>query len=82
MSGIRRPGLVIAGIVTVLLAAGGGIGYGWLFRNNIKPDKPAYLYVPTGSSYEELLTQLDSIGLLKNRQSFRMVARLRHLPGH
>ena len=34
-----------------------------LFHNNIKPDKPAYLYVPTGSSYEELLTQLDSIGL-------------------
>ncbi len=82
MSGIRRPGLVIAGIVAVLLAAGGGIGYGWLFRNNIQPDKPAYLYVPTGSGYEELLTQLDSIGLLKNRQSFRMVARLRHLPGH
>ena len=78
----KKTGLILGCTIAVLLAAGGGIGYSWLFSNNIRPDKPAYLYVPTGSSYEELLAQLDSIGLLKNRQSFRTVARLRHLPGH
>ncbi|MBO7624833.1 MAG: endolytic transglycosylase MltG [Bacteroidales bacterium] len=78
----KRIGLAVAVILAALMAAAGGIGYRWLFSNNIRPDKPAYLDVPTGSSYEELLAQLDSIGLLKNRQSFRTVARLRHLPGH
>ena len=74
--------IILAGTLAILLAGTGGVGYSWLFRNNIRSGKPSHLYVATGTDYETLLRQMDSLGLLKNRMSFRMVARLRHLPGH
>ena len=74
----------IAGIGTliVLLLCGGIAGYACLFRNNMQAEKPEYLYVPTDCCYDGLLQLLDSAQILRNSQSFRMVARLRKLPGH
>lgn len=69
-------------IALSMLLCGGSALYFCLFRNNIRPERSEYLYVPTGCDYEGLLCLLDSTQMLRNRQSFQLVARLRKLPGH
>lgn len=69
-------------ILCALLLCGGIAVYTIIFSNNIQLGRSEYLYVRTGCDYDELLRQLDSAQILKNKQSFALLARLRKLPGH
>lgn len=70
------------GILLILLLCRGIAAYVCLFRDNVRDGSPEYLYVHTGSSYEDLMAQLDTMQLLKSRSTFRLAARARRLPGH
>ncbi|MBO4282976.1 MAG: endolytic transglycosylase MltG [Bacteroidales bacterium] len=66
------------------LAIGGAATfYRMLFAPNVYPEKaPVCLYVHTGSSFDDLLHQLDTSDALVHLRSFQAVARWRKLPGH
>ncbi len=82
MKKTRKRHLCICGILLSLIVCGGIGCYCALFRNNVHPDHTDYLYVPTGTDYDGLLQLLDSGQVLRHSQTFRWVARLRHLPTH
>lgn len=63
----------------IVLIAGIGIayaGYHWIYGINTNHTEVQDLYIPTGSTYDELLEIIDATRILKNRKSFDAVAKL------
>lgn len=69
-------------ILAVLLLAAGAWGYRYykqLYKGNVRLTKneASYLYVPTGSSFNDLLDSLQSLKILGDRQAFVNAAQLK-----
>lgn len=67
-------------LISVLLLAGAGFAAYWLYINLYKPNVSfsgknyKYIYVPTGSNYEDLLSILFSEEVIKDHASFEFMA--------
>jgi UPF0755 protein len=78
---------MIYSVFMVLLFAGLTASYlFWMtvYKNNVTVTGEAevYLYVPTNSDFDDLLTNLEDSGLLKNAKTFRWLAFRKNLPNH
>ncbi len=77
--------VVVLAIVFVWIGACVGFLF-WsaVYKNNVtlKPDEKGYLYVPTGSDYNDLLQAVDASGYLKNMKTFKWLAQRKNLPAH
>jgi UPF0755 protein len=74
--------------VLVLILLLGGIKIASVYQRSYIPNirtpdrKPFYLFIPTGSSYQEVLDSIYSHNLVKNRKSFEWVALKKKYPAH
>jgi UPF0755 protein len=81
---IKRIRNVLWGIaigLAILVGVGGYIGYREFFFPNVKvPDKakPFYLYIPTGSDFEDVLHIMESQNMLLHPKNFEWAARKMH----
>lgn len=77
----RKPFLLVT-ILVVLIIIGGFLGYKW-YKNHLASnvtDQTAYLYIPTGSTFEDLMKNLEENAVLKDTSSFRWVAEKKEYP--
>jgi len=73
--------------LSVLIIASGTIGFlFWraVHKNNITltDGKVGYLFIKTGSGYDDLLIELNTINYLKNINTFKWLAERKNLPNH
>ena len=77
---------IIYAIVVIFLLAGIKIAavYHQVYSPNIATPqkKEFYLYIPTGSTYEDVIALLDSDNLIKNRQTFDWAAKRKKYPAN
>jgi UPF0755 protein len=77
---------IIYGIAVIFIITGSQIAsvYHKVYSPNIKtPDKNDYiLYIPTGSSYEDVLSLLDSGNIIQNPGTFEWAAKKKKYPDH
>jgi len=73
-------------MVLVLIAAGTVIIwlYSWIYSPSLlnTPEEKVYFYIPTGSEYQDVVEDLDSLGWHKNIKSFDWVARKKEFPSN
>lgn len=73
---IKKSTKIIIAVVVVIMLVGGIYGlslYKTYFAPNVNADE-TYLYVKTGSNYEDLLTTLQSKNIIKDIESFKKAA--------
>jgi len=66
--------LLIAGLIIACFL------YRAAFSSNIQGQSPAYIYIPTGSTYEDVLVLLEENKVLKNKKSFERIAKIKQYP--
>ncbi len=81
----KKKVFVIFIIVFVALAVVGYVFgskyYGYIYGPNVKVEnEPAYLYIPNGSNYENVLLILDKTGYISDMESFKLVAEHKKYP--
>lgn len=79
-----RKFLKITALVLLLLAlAGGGLAYWYGFRDNVSPDlKDGFaLYIPKGSTFDDVVQQLEEKHVLRSLSSFKLIAQIRRYGG-
>ncbi|MEO1435229.1 MAG: endolytic transglycosylase MltG [Bacteroidota bacterium] len=84
-SRLRKWGIRIAGLILVLALIGGVIGYSFyqkIFAPNLIIEQAANLFVPKGTSYEELLGRIKDAKILNDYDSFEWVANQKNLSAH
>jgi UPF0755 protein len=73
--------LIISGLS---LFVAGGIVAGFLYRAafscNVQGQSPTYIYIPTGSDYEDVLRILEENKVLKNKKTFEWLAKTKRYP--
>jgi UPF0755 protein len=79
--------IVLLAPILISLVAGGIFGYWFwssVFKNNVNPVKGevAYLFIATGSNFEDLKSNILKSNLLKNTNSFFWVANRKNLASH
>ncbi|MBE0639585.1 MAG: endolytic transglycosylase MltG [Bacteroidales bacterium] len=76
--------VTIASIVILAVALAGYIFYKTLFGNNVAlpANQSGYLYVKTGSAYNDLLLNVENSGLLINISTFKWLANRKNLHRH
>jgi UPF0755 protein len=83
-SGFFRKVIIAAIVITIGSSLGGAwLSWNYLWRSNVKssPDAGAmYLYIKTGSKFEEVMAGLRQSGMLKNEAAFEWVARWKGYP--
>jgi UPF0755 protein len=75
-NGVKKSTKAILAIALIVLAIGGFFGmkfYSVYFAPNVSGTEK-YLYIKTGSTFDELLTSLESKNILKNIESFKEAA--------
>jgi len=81
----RKVWYWIGGLVIVLVLAAGGVGLwlnSWVYKPSLinAEEEKVYFYIPTGSNYESVLYDLDTLGWLKNIKAFDWVAQKKEYP--
>mgnify|MGYP001499247115 CR=1 FL=1 len=73
--------ILISGILLLLLLGGVCVfvSYQKFLKNAVHPDAPKYLYVPTGSSYANLLLLIEKEHVLKDMKPFKQLAEYKKL---
>ncbi|OFX26445.1 MAG: aminodeoxychorismate lyase [Bacteroidetes bacterium GWA2_31_9] len=74
---------IIFSIFLVLIIAGGIIGYQYykkIYNPNIQIKDKDYLYIPTGSTFEDVVRIIENKKLVKDINSFEWVAELKKYP--
>ena len=83
-SGRRLIRYIFIAIAVILVVAGIRVAsfYKQVFGPNVQtPEKKEfYLYIPTGSTYEDVVALLDSENMIKNRQTFDWAAKKKKYP--
>lgn len=72
-------------VIVLILAAAAGILFHWaVYQNNVALDdeQPGYLFINTGSGYNDLVKNIRNSGLLLNVETFEWVAKRKNLPNH
>ncbi|MEM6726569.1 MAG: endolytic transglycosylase MltG, partial [Bacteroidota bacterium] len=75
----------IAGLCLVLLIVGGLVGYSMyqkIFSSNTTNQEATDLFVPKGTTYDELLDLVKDLDILKDAESFEWVANKKNLSAH
>ncbi len=75
---------IITTVLVLVLLVVAYFGYS-AYRNYFSPnvsDKEEYLYIPTGSTFEDLMQNLQENGILLDTSSFRWVANKSDYPGN
>lgn len=76
---MKKVLVMILVVVVVTGLAGGGWMYYALMAPNVKNDEGGWLYVPSGSTYQDLLVQIQKEEMLKDYFSFDFIAGLMKL---
>lgn len=82
----KRSGLVV--VLSFLVILSGLLAGGWLFlvfrhKNIVTPEgQTAYLLIPHGADFEQVMDSLTVNGFLKFEDTFRWAARYENLPSH
>jgi UPF0755 protein len=76
----RRRWWGLVSVLTLLLLAGLGMAYRWLYAANVRADAegPAYLYIKPGEEVNMVYNYLTAGGLLERPLEFVLLANLRH----
>lgn len=77
--------LVIGTILTVIIASAAicVLLYNRILASNVNvSDDAAYLYIPTGSDFEDVMSLLQRTGVLRDTATFRWVALKKNYPRH
>ncbi|PKP42094.1 MAG: endolytic transglycosylase MltG [Bacteroidetes bacterium HGW-Bacteroidetes-10] len=77
---MKRALYSIAAIVLIAAASITWYGYSLLFKNNIHGET-GYLYIREGATVESFMTDIDSLGTIRNKRSLRRVASIEKLEG-
>jgi UPF0755 protein len=80
---LKRILWIVAAVLAVFVAIGGYIAYReFLFPNVKVPDrsKPFYLYIPTGSDFDDVMKIMTSQNVLLHPSNFEWAARKMHYP--
>ncbi len=84
MSKKKKVFLIILIIVVVFSVVGfifGNKYYGYVFRSNVRVENsPAYLYIPNGSDYNNVVQILEASGYIIDIESFKLVAEYKKYP--
>ncbi len=75
----RKKGKIILFAVMIILAASGLYAYSIyqdIFKRNVSQD--AYLYIHTGSDYEDLINSLNSLNVVTDIRTFEQTAKLKN----
>lgn len=72
----------IAVVLLLLVAAAVGLGYFVFISPNVNTVKSIYIKIPTGSSYNDVLTILNEKRVLKKQWSFNLVSSLKKYDTH
>jgi len=71
-------------IIAVFLLAAGAVFacmlHGAAFSNNMRLQSAICIYIPTGSTYKDVLVILEENGVLKNKKSFERIAEIKKYP--
>ncbi|MCK5821342.1 MAG: hypothetical protein KAH17_05635, partial [Bacteroidales bacterium] len=87
VAGKKKWGLIIGvpvGIMLILASAVAIVLYSWIYRPalvNLSGDED-YLYIHTGSDYDDLRENLDTLNWLKSSRAFDWVAQKKNLTAH
>jgi UPF0755 protein len=77
---------IFIAIAVIFILAGLKIAaiYHQIYGPNVQtPEKKEYyLYIPTGSTYEDVITLLNSENMIKNQETFDWAARKKNYPDH
>ncbi len=81
---VKQIWIAVVLFVVIGISTPAYVLYSWVYRPSVTalPQDQDYLYIPTGSDYEQLLAQFDSLGWLKNVKAFDWVAQKKNLPDH
>lgn len=81
---IKRVVWAITGLVAFVALIAGVVFWWAVYKNNV--NLPAgsvdYLYLKTGSDYDDLVSNLDEGSFLKNTETFKWLAVRKNLPSH
>ncbi len=73
-------GCLVLCVVLVAIAAAGLAGYYVFVKPNVQGGKRIHIYIPTDSTYSNLLVQLQSKNAIQDIRSFEVVAQMKDLP--
>lgn len=80
----KRVFTLVIIIILLISAVGGILGnkyYGYIYRANVKVEvKPAYIHIPNGSNYDDVVRILDDSGYIIDLETFKMVAERKNYP--
>jgi UPF0755 protein len=82
---MRKKTILILILVTIILISIIPIGiyvYKSLFSNNVNLQESSLIYIPTGSSFDDVLTILEQENVLKDKQSFQQIAKRKNYTQH
>ena len=87
VAGKKKWGLIIGvpiGVIVTLLALVAFVLYSWIYRPALinMPDDEGFLFIHTGSDYDDLLENLNTLQWHKNSKAFDWVAQKKNLPAH
>lgn len=74
---------IVFSVFLVLIIAGGIIGYQYykkIYNPNIQTKDKDYLYIPTGSTFDDVVRIIENRKLVKDINSFEWVAELKKYP--
>lgn len=72
-----KPVITILIIICLAVIALAGVGYNWIWSNNVNPDfEEGYIEIPNGSNYSDVHKLLQEKNVLKDMRSFDFVASL------
>lgn len=78
---------ILIGFLIFIFLSGTVLGYALyqiVLANNVtlENDQKGYLYIRTGSDFQQLMETVEKSGLIKNIRTFRIVALQKNLPAH
>ena len=76
---------IIVTIVIIILLLGiilGILGYRILYSNNISPQASSFIYIPTSSSFDDVMDILKKENILEKEKTFRWVAKQKNYIQH
>jgi len=79
-----RIWLIVIALLLVIGASGSWVIFSWIYRPALVQieEESAYIYIPTGSDYLDLFSQLVELNWHKNIKAFDWVAQKKNLPAH
>lgn len=83
----KRWSLIIGiplGLIVIILASAAFTLYSWVYSPALinLQEEESFLFIPTGSDYEDLLDNLDGLKWHKKLKTFDWVAQKKNLPAH